>query len=308
VRDAAFGARQVGGVLMAVVVAVGLGSQIIQAGHGAWGVGGPERAPAAYPVVTRSAEEGFRVLWIGSPNGEPLVWPGGLPAGIVPAGAASVRFAIDFPAGASMLDFGRPAAGPGYDALRRALADVLSGDSRHGGALLAPYGVRYVVALPGDLPAASLRRLARQVDLDVVPAQGLILFRNTKAAPSASAITDRTWAAAASRGDAAATLGTPNAVPFEGGPQRYLGTLPADPSLVLLTQQFDGSWRLTTQGTAPRSPDRAFGWAVGFEASAGPADATVAFGGQRTRTIEVALLAIVWFVALWMTRRSASRG
>jgi hypothetical protein len=306
-REAAFGARQVGAVLMAAAVAVGLGAQIVQAGRGSWTVGGPDRASAAYPLVSRTAQNGTRVLWVGAPNGDPLTWPGGLPAGIVHAGAASVRFAIQLPSGASMIDYGRPDAGVGYDALRRALGDVLAGESRHGGALLAPFGIRYVIASPGDLPVAALRRLARQVDLDVVPAQGLLILRNTKAATAAGAITDEAWAAAASGRGVGMALPAPNEIPFEGGGQRYAGTLPADPSLVLLTQQFYGSWRLAAGATAPRAPEAAFGWAVGFQGPGGPSPTEVRFGGQRVRTVEVGLLAVLWFVALWMTRRT-SRG
>jgi GT2 family glycosyltransferase len=304
-READFGARQVGAVLMAGVVAVGLGAQVLQAAQGAWAIGGPERAPAAYPVVTRSASEGFRVLWVGELNGDPLIWPGGLPVGTVEAGPASIRYTVQFPSGASMLDFGRPAAGVGYEALQQALADMLSGESRHGGALLAPFGIRYVVAEPGDLPMAALRRLSRQVDLDLVPSQGLIILRNAKAPPPASAITDRTWISASSVGGTDAALASPDAIPFEGGPQEYRGTLPTNPSLVLLTQQYDGTWRLEAGGAEPRGPDRAFGWAVGFDGPRGPSEAVVAFGGQQIRTVETGVLAVMWFLALWMTRRTA---
>jgi hypothetical protein len=208
-----------------------------------------------------------------------------------------------------MLDYGRPPAGGGYDALRRSLAGVLSGETVHGGALLAPFGISYIVAEPGDLPATTLRRLSRQVDLDLVPAEGLVIFHNEKSAPLAGAIADAGWVAAAESSEGrTAELGVPDVTPFTGGPQRYRGTLPAEPSLVLLAQQYDGSWRLVVDGSSMGGPSRAFGWAVGFDGPRGPAEALATFGGQRVRTVETGALAVVWFMALWMTRKRAHGG
>ena len=100
-----------------------------------------------------------------------------------------------------------------------------------------------------------------------------------------------------------AFLPVPAATPLEGGGERYTGTLPSTPSLVLLGDQDAGGWTLTTRGGPATQPIRAFGWAVGFLPRAGPATFMVHFDGQRAKTVQIALLAILWFAALWLTRR-----
>ncbi|HTI32032.1 MAG TPA: hypothetical protein VL422_00045, partial [Miltoncostaea sp.] len=156
VGQVTFGHRQVGAALMVLVVGGGLFLQATQGALGAWSIGGPEKIPAAYAVVQAGHEPPGRVLWIGGPHGGTLVAPGGTPEGTAGSGAAAVRFAVAYPKGATALDFGRPSAGPGYDALTRTIGEVLSGDTRHGGALLAPFAVQYLVASPGDVPPVAL--------------------------------------------------------------------------------------------------------------------------------------------------------
>jgi len=309
--SAAFGVRQVGAVALAGILTVGLGAQVIQAAGGGWTIGGSDRVPAAYPVVSRGGDVPYRVLWLGEPDGRALVPPAGLPDGTVAAGAASVSYAIDLPGGASALDTGRAAAGPGYAALEQVLQDVLAGDARHGGALLAPFGVRYVVASPGKVPEAALRRLLRQTDLDLVPAEGLIILRNSKAFPLAGATGDPSWvsAARAASPQGAAILPETDGTVLHGSGQVYSGQVPDASSLALLSQQYDGGWRLHPLGAgdAPGAPGRrSFGWAVGFEEpTAG--SFTIRYAHQSTRTMEVVLLVALWALALWMTRRTTRK-
>src|SRR4029077_17660375 len=151
-----------------------------QAALGAWAVGGPSHVPAAFALVQAYPGPPERVVWIGRPAGGPLIAPGGLPQGTAGGGAVAVRFAVEGSDGTTALDTGRPSSGPGYDALGRTLGEALSGDTRHGGALLAPFAVRFLVAAPGDLPALALRRLNEQVDLVRVEAGGLVIFRNVQ--------------------------------------------------------------------------------------------------------------------------------
>src|SRR5207247_344747 len=51
--------------------------------------------------------------------------------------------------GASALDTGRGFTGNGYRYLERSLAQILSGNTTHGGALLGPLGIEFVVAETG---------------------------------------------------------------------------------------------------------------------------------------------------------------
>ena len=308
-----FGLRHLGAALMAALLAVGLLGQLVQAGSASWTIGGPERVPTAYPLAGEAGGPPYRVLWVGSPDGKPFPAPGGLPSGTVAAGAASVRFAVTDPAGASALDIGRPDVGPGYERLRQSLVEVLAGEARHGGALLGAFGIRFVLAEPGDLPGPALRRLTRQVDLDLVATGGLTIFRNDKAAPLASDTTDPAWSSAArsSRLDAVEALPSGHGTPLVGDPsgQRFAGPGWPDPALVLLLDQFDPRWRLEPIGkTAAVDPYRALGWATGFRTGPMPAGYRVHFGGQRTRTIEMVLLVLMWGAAMWVTRRPVRHG
>src|SRR5206468_12384223 len=112
----------------------------------------------------RPGGTGYRILWLGPWSGSDLPAPAGRPDGRVAAGGSSVSFAVTSPTGTSVLDVGRGVSGPGYDELRVVLADILAGDTRHGGSLLAPFGIRFVVAAPGTLPQGALARLASQLD------------------------------------------------------------------------------------------------------------------------------------------------
>jgi GT2 family glycosyltransferase len=297
VASHAFGYRQLGGAFMAMVLTVGLVGQISEVGRGGWEIGpASDVLPEALPVV--GSDGSYRVLWIGDWSGGALLAPGGTPDGRVEAGRASIRYSVTLPAGASVADFGRPAAGLGYDRLETALLDVLAGGTRHGGALLSPFAIRFVVAAPRDVPHATIRRLSDQLDMDVVPAGGLVVYRVPGAVPLSPVTTGPEWLAAARASTFAAVASLP--APSAGAAGQ---TQPA--GLVLLSQQFDSHWRLS-QSAGPATPFRAFGWAVGFEARA--PSPSIRYEGQAVRDGEVGLLVLLWLGALWISRRPATRG
>ena len=147
-----FGMAQFGSALLVGVVTVGLAGQAFQAMRGSWEIGGSDRVSPAYAVVQPANGESYRVLWVGRRLGGSFPAPGGVPMGTAAAGSASVRFAVTAPPGASAYEFGRSLGGPGYGGLSEVLSAILSGPTRQGGAMLAPFGIRYVVAGNGDLP------------------------------------------------------------------------------------------------------------------------------------------------------------
>ena len=301
-----FGYRQLAGGVLTILVSTGLLAQAAQAGRGAWAVG-QGNVPAAYALVGDAPGPAFRVLFVGRSSNQALVPPGGEVQGTVPAGAATIRFAVTGPQGASALDFARPAAGPGYHALVRAVGQVLSGSTVNGGALLAPFAIRYVVASPRDLSASVVRTLRAQVDFDQIPAGGLTIFRDAATLGTAAG-GGPTGARAAFNGSrlSAARVSPSGATPLAGGGQSYRGEAASRGSAVMLAQQFDGWWRLRAAGAgASLSPARAFGWSVGFDAPKGLGAFDVRYGGQWIRTVEVVLLTLLWAVALWITRRPA---
>ncbi|MFB3738069.1 MAG: glycosyltransferase family 2 protein [Candidatus Velamenicoccus archaeovorus] len=297
----AFGYPQIAAALLVAVLGVGFAGQAAAAVVGGWEVG-PSALPAAWPVV-QSSPGPFRVLWVGRAGGDRFPAPGGDPQGVVDAGSASLRFAVTGRDGVSALDLGRGPAGRGYAYAAKALAELLAGQTSHAGALLAPLGIRFVVAAGGDLPPAALDRLDAQVDLDVVYRGELVIFQNARSLPPAFA-TRSTPFARAVRAEGlgpVASVPPPATTPLLATPQGL--DVPEGEGIAYLAQQYDPGWRARSPEVAVR-PERAFGWAMAFPDAGGT---TIVFARQWVRTLEVALLAVLWVAALWVTRRRAAR-
>jgi hypothetical protein len=298
-----FGVRQFGAALLTVVLAVGIGAQALQVTLAEWEVR-PNGLPPAWPVVDAAAPGEFRILWIGSAAGDRFPAPGGDPIGIVQSSSGSLRFGLTDRRGASALDTGRPAFGPGYDYLRSVLLELLAGESAHAGMLLAPLGVRYVVAGEGDLPGPAAAVLDVQADLDRVPAGGLTIFQNAAALPTAFVATDPEWTSpvdASSFPEIAARpiVDVERIAPLDAG---VTSDVPSAGEVVV-ADQFDPGWRIENQGQR-LPPQRAFGWAISSEIE--PGSLSFVFTGQWVRTAEMALLGLLWLAALWITRKPVS--
>lgn len=302
----AFGYRQVAMVPLVGVLVGGLGLQALLAAWGSWDVGAG-RLPPAWPVVAEGRGD-FRVLWLGREGGEPFPPPGGDPQGTIRVRGVALRYALTDRRGVSVLDLGRAPADDGSGYLGRVLAEALSGTSRHVGALLAPLAVRFVVAEGGDLPTGAVVRLDEQVDLDLIPAGGLTIYRNSRVLPRASVVVGGGFADAAAAPDLGPVVALP---PVEASrlhpvPGGYAGGGPSgEGAYVLLADRFAPGWRVATPAGQVH-PQRAFGWAVGFPLPRGGA-VTVEYAEQRVRTIQVLALAALWVAALWVTRRPAGR-
>ena len=300
----AFGLRQIVTAVLVAVLVSGVVLQSIAAMTGRRATGSLERIPAAWAVIDDSARGAFRVLWIGARGGEPFPPPGGDPQAVIDAGPATLRAGVTEREGTSALDIGRPVAGPGADALWAVVGEVLAGGTTHGGALLAPFGVRYLVAGEGDLPVEAAVRLEAQSDLDRIPASGLVIFRNATAMPPAASFPDDGVLADASRGgglDALQRLQHVRGAPLrrvEGGWDG--AATPGD--LVALSSEFDDRWRLEESDAEPFA---SFGWATAFDDA--PSEVRVRHGGQLPRTIAIAILAALWAAALWITRKPVAR-
>jgi GT2 family glycosyltransferase len=298
----AFGYRQIAVGALGIVLLVGLAGQILQAALGGWAIG-PNGLPSAWPVVANAPVDA-RVLWIGRPEPGRFPAPGGDPIGVVDAGPASIRFGITDRDGASVLDLARPDGGAGYQFVRAALSALLSGGTSHAGALLAPLGVRFVVAGAGDVPPDVRDRLDAQIDLDLVPAEGLVIFRNARALPPAFVTDDRTFARAAraSRLVDVAALGDVAALAMRPSGSSWTST--SGGGFGYVADQRASGWRVTTpEGEQSTSP--AFGWAIGFEAPPGAFRLT--YEDQGVRTAAIAVLGVLWLGVLWLTRRPGSR-
>jgi hypothetical protein len=303
-RLEAFGLRQVAGAVLGLVVGGGILLQSLSAMVGTWAVGTPQQAiPPAWTVVSETIEGPFRVLWLTGDHGDGLPYPAGDPTRRLEAGDATIRYALTDRDGASVLDTGRPLAGPGPDRLEEALAEILGATTRHGGALLAPFGVRFVVAERSLLPPAVARAFELQVDMNLVPAAGFTLLRNATAIPPAAVLETgpaEDEVIASDDPAATATWLPVQSVPLEPVPDGWDG--PAAEGTVFLSTEFDPGWEL---GGADADPEEAFGWATSFPSEGEPVH--VRHEGGVAATIEVVLLAVLWLAALWVTRKPVVR-
>ena len=301
-----FGWRQIGAAALTVVLAAGLGLQAIVALVGGWAWGGAEAVPAAWAVVSDRSEREFRVLWLGDDLGLAFPAPGGDPTGIVHAGPGSLRYGVTDRDGSTILDTGRPLTGPGNASLRLVLEQFLAGGTRHAGALLGPYGIRFVVAREGDLPPPALEALTSQLDLDAIPTDGLTIFRNAHALPPVAVSTDPDVAAiaASSSSDAAERLQDPTAAPAETVPGGWSAQLPAGGTLLLSTERLSG-FRATAQNGTSLPVESSFGWATRVQFPEG-GSVQVRDADQWKRTAAVWVVAALWCAALWITRKSGS--
>ena len=303
-RLEAFGLRQVAGAVLAAVLGAGLLLQSVAVMAGTWGVGTPqERIPPAWTVVGGAANGPFRVLWLTGDVGGGLPPPAGDPQRRLEAGPATIRYALTDRGGATVLDIGRPFSGPGPDHLELALREILAGTSRHGGALLAPFAIRFVVADRGALPTAAQDAFDAQVDMNLVPASGSVIFRNSAALPPAASLAaepaDLEILAAAAPSTIAMWRRVPATV-LERVPGGWDGgDVDAE---VFVSTEFDAGWEL--QGVT-RRPEVAFGWATRFRAEGEPV--RIRHGGSVPARIQVALLTILWLAALWATRKPVAR-
>lgn len=298
-----FGYRHIAAAVLAALLLGGLTLQVLRVSIGDWGVG-KDRLPAAWPIVGSAGGDPFRVLWLGHASGSPFPAPGGDPRGIVDAGSASVRYGITDRSGTTALDVGRGQQGPGYGYVEASLGEILSGTTRHGGALLAPLGVRFLVAAEGDVAPVVIGRLERQVDLDRVSAGGLVIYENARAEPAAALLVgeDVDRAARSTSLLEIAAASPVEVVRIPEMPGGWAGDAEGS-GVVRIGDQYDEDWRLESGGGS-EAPFRAAGWALGFEAP--PGAFTVVFTRQWVRSAEMALLAALWLVAFWVTRRPAS--
>jgi GT2 family glycosyltransferase len=298
-----FGFRQIGSVVLTGVLALGMTLQILTILVGGWSIGGQEHVPASWSVLVAATSDPYNVAWLSGVDGKPFPAPGGDPMGIVEEGDATTAFGLTGRDGALAVDIGRPLTGAGEPALHAVLSEILSGTTVHGGALLAPFGVQFVVAPQDEVPPATAFALATQVDLEPVPSAGLLIWRNIAAIPPASVLrADRGTVSIVTSGDLDAIQRfQPTVTSTLASTESGWRGAAAGGNLVTVASAFDGAWQL---GGAD-GPQRAFGWATSFPSP--PTAIDITFADQFPRTLSIWLLAGVWAVALWITRKPVHR-
>jgi hypothetical protein len=247
------------------------------------------------------------VLWVGADTGQRFVAPGGDPVGVATGHTTAIRFGLTDQTGVSALDIGRAITEGGADYLRSAVDQILSGATVHGGALLAPLGVRFVVAERGDLPEGAERLLDAQIDLDRVGTSGLTIFRNAAAIPPAAVLPATEQVTQALGSDDLGQiqrLSSPRAWRLTAVSGGWDGVSPVD-GIAVVSTEFSSEWRAEIpDGTSVR-PREAFGWSTSFDVPEGAV--RIRFMGQWVRTLETVALGLLWAAALWFTRKPVAR-
>jgi hypothetical protein len=150
------------------------------------------------------------------------------------------------------------------------------------------------------------------VDLDLIQrAGGMSVYRNQRALPEAWAHPGEQFqiAARSEQLTAPARADPVGAIALDRLDAASWGgsvTLP-EAGVVVAATDYDGRWRLETEGGSQALPFRAFGWGLGFDVAAGSTRVLLAFGGQTARTLQLAVLGCLWLAALWFTRRRPER-
>jgi GT2 family glycosyltransferase len=304
-----FGARQLLSAVALAGLLIGLVPIAVASTNGRWY--SPE---GDFRRLLRVVDEGddYRALWIGDPDLLPAA--GWLVDGI------DVSVALSNGLDPTVSQRYRLDGGAGVELLTEAVGAALRGGTTRLGRVLAPMGVRYVIAVDGPapqpfapsetpLPAEALAGLREQLDLEEVQINpGLALFRvsdpwplrHTSPAggdPDPERLEDQLQQ----------PLSTPRAVLQAGaGPgTRFSGRLPAE-GAVGQALNSDPGWVLSVDGSAPaQEPLR--GWAQRYE-PAGPGPAELSWSTPlASRALQAAqILALVLLVALASHRRRSA--
>jgi hypothetical protein len=151
------------------------------------------------------------------------------------------------------------------------------------------------------------------VDLDLIRAGGLTIYRNESFLPRAWLSDDPAYRAAVRSSSLLdiARLRTQGGVQALDDGGTVLGASPSAASsngtfatggVAVLSQQFDAGWR-AQRGSISAPPSPALGWATGFDLPRGTGDVRLEYGRQWIRTAEMIALAALWVISLWLTRK-----
>ncbi|MGH9276210.1 MAG: hypothetical protein ACRDZU_16320, partial [Acidimicrobiales bacterium] len=297
-----FGWRQIASGLAAAAVALGAIPVLGAAFDGRWSMPAGDHSRALGFIDAENDELSFRVLWLGDPAALPLgSWQ--LSEGVAYATTdAGTPRAQDLWAGS---DDGRTSL------LADAIDLARSGQTARLGRLLAPMGVRYIVAperlAPAPfgteerpLPAGLRATLDAQLDLEPidVPA-GLTVFRNQAYFPTRAVVSAANTPP--DQGGIAAAIGIDLsrarlALPDRDGHLEWSGSTEAD-STVLLSAAHSGRWELVVDGRAAHQT-KPFGWANGFTVT-DAGHGTLRFKAPVLRYVALLLQILAW---LWVAR------
>ncbi len=324
VRGGSFGWRQPLGLLASVAVVVGVFPGLVAIGDGGWNT---PTTPLARLLEAQLPDD-----TIDQPSGDsnengPLIEPGrgGYnvllvgDARLLPVPSVEYRDGVSFAIlDDGLLDVRDRWAAPSNEAntaIALAFDEMASSSTLRAGRLLAPLGIRFIVAPEFDnvvsttaeplpLPGGLIDALEDQLDLtSVTGLPTLEVFENTAWIPIVSQLTGTTAAASRTAGAGAlvrAELSSASPV-FLGADHQTTSIDDVVPGVIHLAVPFDENWSLTVDGESIE-PRRAFGLTTAFDVErAGSAE--LAYRTPSSRSLLLALQVVLWAIALFAATR-----
>ncbi len=294
-----FGYRQGVSAVAAVAAAVVVLPVLLAAIDGRWMAPSRDYAETVSWMGERTAEGGFRVLWLGQPQALPADgWR-------LDDDLSYATSRDGFPDATTLWSGG---TGGGTGQLAEAIGLARRAETSKLGHLIAPFGVRYVAvptsraparehagALP--VPADITDALQAQIDLRKIDSDpALVVYENAAWGPMRAVLPPGAGQASRASGleaaRAAELAGAAPVLPDADGPTAYRGAVPAAAE-VYVAESSSARWHLDVGGRgAPRRT--AFGWANVYT--------TGSAGSARLHyvTSPVRWLAILVEVGLWV--------
>ena len=324
VRGGSFGWRQPLGLLASVGVVVGVFPGVVAIGDGAWNA---PTTPLARLVEAQLPDDAVdRVLDESNENG-PLIEPGSGAynvlligdARLLPVPSIEYRDGVSF----ALIDDGRldirdrwaPPSSELSETIELALDQMASSSTLRAGRLLAPLGIRFIVAPEFDnvlsttadplpLPGGLVDALEDQLDLSpVVGLPTLEVFENTAWIPAVSQLTGSTAEASSTAGPGALVRAdlTSVAPAFLGSDHLEVSTDEVVPGVVHLAVPFDENWTLTVDGESI-APRRAFGVTTAFDIEQ-PGTAVLEYSSPSSRSLLVLMQVGLWLAVVFLATR-----
>lgn len=304
-RGHRFGWRQGGAALAALALAVGALPMLAASLGGRWQLPatGYGQAVAWMSTPAAASQGDFRVLWLGDPRALPGAGWQALP------GLAYTLSEDGMPDTTGLWPSASPgAAGAIGDAVRAAA----NGSTVRLGALLAPFGVRYVVlvdsiapTIPGSQtpiayppPAPVEPGLLAQFDLRQVISQGgFDVFVDDAAVPLRAVHTGRAATGRAATGSRVPPASARWSPVLTGSPNATSVTGPVPAGTVLAAMAPGSTWQLVGAGGRVVASRPAFGYGAAFEVHRA-GTVTVRFRGSWSHGLAAGGEVVLWLVVI----------
>ncbi|MBI2709205.1 MAG: glycosyltransferase [Actinobacteria bacterium] len=270
---------------------------------GRWRMPGGGLDSAMARIIERDGGQPARLLWLGAPDAMPLA-------------GQRLEPGLQWAVSEGNPQVGDRWAVPVTRSDRLLLADVALARSRrtvHLGALLAPFGVRYIVVPRRAAPSAYQGRsfavppwvvdtMAGQLDLERVDTDpALVVYRNAAWRPLVSSGAPSSPVPGRATGAAAEPPGSRRGVLRRTGDTTWRGRLPGPGSVVMAAPEADG-WALDVAGRAAPAGAPGYGWAQRFDAPSGGAAVLRYRTPPGVRALQGAQ-AVLWLAVLVVVRR-----